>query len=147
MSKIKKTTKIPSDIVLHRFEEFHPKNIRWDLSYKKMFLTDQKRSKAIYLKDGDKYMGEIILYVSCDNVVYLESITVDPQYQGQGYGTLLNKYAIEWAKRKGFTILTGDARVGASWNSLKSLGAVEVYINKNWSKTKEDYVHFYLEIK
>ena len=145
MAKITKTSKIPHASILQRFEEFHPKKIRWDLPYKQMFLLE-KTTKAIYLKSGDKYVGEIIVHSVCDNIVYLDSVTVDQHYRGLGYGTLLNTYAIEWAKSKGYAILTGDARIGASWNSLKSLGAVQVYTNKNWSKTKEDYIHFYLEI-
>lgn len=128
------------------FEREHPKELRWDERYKVFMLEENKECQGIWLKEKKELAAEAIMTWSSDNVVHIDSFTVLPAYRGKGLGYELISVVMDWAADLGFEYLIGEARQGASWHIFKNLGAEQIFIHKNWSKTGEDYVSFKIKI-
>lgn len=65
---------------------------------------------------GDKVVGQIRLRKFWNGYAYIDDISVEPEYRGEGIGRALMSRAIEWAKAKGFPGLmleTQDNNVAA----------------------------------
>jgi ribosomal protein S18 acetylase RimI-like enzyme len=60
---------------------------------------------------------------------YIQNISVDPDFRGQGIGTMLVRHAEQLARSEGITILTLDV-------SLKNDGARRLYTRLGFAKTK-----------
>ncbi len=130
-----------------KFEKEHPKELRWDNSYKTYKLQEENNVQGIWLKDEKKeIVGEIILSWKSSNVVHMDNLTVIPTQKGQGYGHDLVKLAIDWALEAGFEILIGEACVGACWKIFENFGATPVFTYKDWTGTKQEYISFKIEL-
>ncbi len=128
------------------FEQEHPKELRWDETYKLFMLEQNEECQGIWLKDKKELVAEIILTWSSDNVAHVDSFTVLPPYRGQGLGYKIIDEALDWAKDMKYEYLVGEARKGASWQIFKRGGAEQILVHKNWCKTGEDYVSFKLNV-
>lgn len=130
-----------------KFEKEHPKELRWDNSYKTYKLQEEDNVQGIWLKDDNKeIVGEIILSWKSSNVVHMDNLTVIPTQKGQGYGHDLVKLAIDWALEAGFEFLIGEACIGACWKIFENFGAIPVLIYKGWAGTKQEYISFKIEL-
>lgn len=129
------------------FEKDHPRELRWDNKYKLWMLEDNKKCQGIWLKEKDKLVGEIIVTWDSDNVIHGESITVASDYRRKGIATDLVKKTLEWGENMGFEWFIGEAREGSSWSVFQNLGATPIFLYKNWSGTKEDYMLFKIKIQ
>ena len=59
--------------------------------------------KVIFLAfAGNQPLGQIRLQKYRNAYAYIDDISVDPEYRGEGIGRALMSRAIEWAKSKGF---------------------------------------------
>lgn len=129
-----------------RFEQEHPKPLRWEPGYKLFVLQEQKNIQGIWLRHENELIGEIILSWDSKNVAHVEKITVLPAHAGKGVGHELLRLAIEWATNSDFKFIIGEARQGASWKVFQNFGAIPVLTHEDWSGTKENYVLFKLEL-
>ena len=129
------------------FEREHPKQLRWDDKYKLWMLEQNKKCQGIWLKDKtNKLVGEIIMSWQSNNVLYVDSITVLPEFRRQGLANKLINLALEWGENMGYEYLTGEARKTSSWSVFENLGATAIFLHKNWNDTQEDYMSFKIEI-
>jgi GNAT superfamily N-acetyltransferase len=131
------------------FEKEHPKELRWDDKYKLfMFNTKGERCQGIWFRDKTKdiLIAEAILTWQSSNVVHIDGFTVLPSHRGQGLGYQLIDAVIEWAVNSDYSILTGEAREGASWHMFQSVGADEMLKYNNWGGTNETYTSFKLQL-
>jgi GNAT superfamily N-acetyltransferase len=110
-------------------------------------LEENKKCQGIWLRDKTAgLVGEIIVSWQSSNVLYGESITVVQEFRRKGLATQLTELMLEWAGNSGFQYFTGEARIGTSWNLYKSMGAVPIFIHKDWNETGEDYMSFKMDI-
>jgi len=128
------------------FEKHHPKNIRWDDTYKLWMLEENKKCQGFWLKDKEKLVGELIVSWDSANVLQGESITIHPDYRRKGLATKLINTMLEWGESSSYELFVGEARKGDSWHVFENLGAVPLYLYKNWSGTGEEYMFFKMEI-
>lgn len=129
-----------------KFEREHPKQLRWEDSYKLYMLQEEKKFQGIWLRDKTELVGEILLSWQSTNVLHIESFTVLPTHRGKGLGHDLVKFAIEWGTNSDYEFITGEARKGASWKIFENFGATPVLLYKNWNNTNEDYMSFKLDL-
>lgn len=128
------------------FEQEHPKELRWDETYKLFMLEQNKECQGIWFRDKKDLIAEIILTWNSNNVVHVEGFTVLPSHRNQGIGTRIVDAALDWAKEAGYDYMIGEARKGDSWNIFRTLGAEQILVHKNWCKTTEDYISFKLNV-
>ena len=129
-----------------QFEKEHPAPLRWDFKYKLYMLTQNDKCQGVWFKIGTALVAECIVTWQSDNVLHVDSFTVLPAHQGKGLGYMIITELLDWAKEKGFEIVTGEARKGASWHIFENLGASALFVYKNWNDTKEDYISFKLNV-
>jgi GNAT superfamily N-acetyltransferase len=130
-----------------KFEKEHPKPLRWDDGYKMYMLTTQtEKFQGIWFKEKNELIGEILFSWQSDNVAHIDSFTVVASYRGKGLGYELVNEGIKWAEEIGFSYITGEARMGASWHIFENIGASPILLHKNWNDTGEEYMSFKLEI-
>lgn len=140
-------TQIPSLEVLQQMEDVHPEAIRWDIRDKEAHVKHFK-TYPYWLYENDKCIGEYITSVKWGEYTLRgDSISILPEYSGKGYARALTEYVLEDAHSNGFTRYRGEARPGASWHIIESLGAVQTGISVNHGGTGEDYIEFCLELK
>ncbi len=128
------------------FEQEHPKELRWDETYKLFMLEHNKECQGIWFRDKKDLIAEIILTWNSDNVVHVEGFTVLPSHRNQGIGTQIVDAALDWAKEAEYYYMIGEARKGPSWNIFRMLGAEKILVHNNWCRTGEDYISFKLNI-
>ena len=136
----------PSIEILQQMEDVHPESIRWDVHMKEAHL-DGLCTFGYWLYEDNVCVGEYIASGIDDGTFYGESISVLPEYSGKGYAKLLTEYALEDACVMGFNRYIGEARPGASWHIVQSLGAIQTGVSVNHGGTGEDYIAFCLELK
>jgi GNAT superfamily N-acetyltransferase len=129
-----------------KFEKEHPKELRWDNSYKLYMLQENDNCQGIWLKLKNEIIAEVIISWKSSNVVCIEKITVLPIHKGQGYGHDLVKLAIDWAIESGYKFMVGEARKGMSWKIFENFGATQILTYKDWAGTKEEYTSFKIEL-
>jgi GNAT superfamily N-acetyltransferase len=129
-----------------QFEKEHPKQLRWDEKYKMYMLTQHGQCQGIWLREQKQLTSEVVMSWQSDNVVHLDSFTVLPQYRSQGLGYQIIQLALQWAEQSGYEYMMGEARKGASWHILQSMGATPVLLYKNYNQTGEEYMSFKYEL-
>jgi GNAT superfamily N-acetyltransferase len=128
------------------FEKYHPKNIRWDDTYKLWMLEENNKCQGFWVKEKDKLVGEMIVSWDSSNVLHGESITVSPDHRRKGIATKLVNLMLDWGEQSGYELFVGEARKKDSWSVFENLGAVPLYLYKNWCETGEEYMFFKMEI-
>jgi GNAT superfamily N-acetyltransferase len=136
----------PSLFVLEKMELVHPPSIRWNIFEKRRYVMGPG-CKGFWIMNGvTRYAGEILLGLGDIMSVEGASISVLPSYKGLSYGKILTEHALGWAREKGYRQYVGDARPGASWHIVESMGAEQVGLSVNHGETGEDYVSFVLNL-
>ena len=77
----------------------------------RLLLEEPSRGRVFVLRSPNKIVGMINLLITISTaeggfVLVLEDLIVDKDHRGQGYGTRLLNYAIEFAKKKNFLRIT-----------------------------------------
>ncbi len=79
--------------------------------------------------------------------IYCYSNTILPSFQKHGLGTILKAHWLGLAAGKGFDIVYGHARPGASQALNAKFGAVFLESFTNWAGTGEEYRLYRLALK
>jgi GNAT superfamily N-acetyltransferase len=77
----------------------------------RLLLEQPSRGRVFVLRSPNKIVGMVNLLITISTaeggfVLVLEDLIVDKDHRGQGYGTQLLDYAIEFAKKKNFLRIT-----------------------------------------
>src|SRR5437868_11682082 len=102
-----------SDLLGELFSEesdFRP-NKEKQLRGLRLIFEQPNRGRVFVLRRDNAIVGMINLLITISTaeggfVMLLEDLIVHQEYRGQGYGSLLLKYAIEFAKQKNFLRIT-----------------------------------------
>jgi GNAT superfamily N-acetyltransferase len=150
------TTELPVDTsILTRFEEQHPKELRWGFDLKLSNYYEPNSHYIWLIKDG-KIAGEIILgwtelYMDGKMVrvdaVDVNSFTILPEFQGKGLGHMLLAEGIIFCMKEGFSEVIAAARQGASLMTFLKAGAVINDIHRDWNGCGEDYLDVSIHLK
>lgn len=79
--------------------------------------------------------------------IYCFSNTILPSFQGQGLGTILKAHWLGLAAGKGFDVVYGHVRPGASQALNAKFGALFLESFPDWAGTGEDYRLYCLALK
>ena len=76
-----------------------------------MILEQPKRGRIFVLRSESRIFGMVNLLFTISTamggmVILLEDVIIHPDYRGQGFGSKLITYVIEFAKKKGFKRIT-----------------------------------------
>jgi hypothetical protein len=146
------------------FEAVYPTALQLDLSEKKkmfdepgsifvwMFVDGQLagESYGIPLSSSDELLrAEFPDLADCEkqNAIDCYSNTILPAFQHQGLGTILKAHWLGLAAAKGYKIVYGFARPGASQSLNAKFGAVFLQDFPNWYGTTETYKRYRLPLK
>lgn len=135
----------PSREVLQAMEDVHPESIRWDIEDKESHIHDV-HTLGYWLYDGDVCIGEYLVSYRRQSVSGGDSISILPEYAGRGYAKLLTRYVLNDLTLFGYEEFIGEARPGASWHIIESLGGIKTGVSVNHGGTGEDYIRFYLPL-
>jgi ribosomal protein S18 acetylase RimI-like enzyme len=107
--------------------------------------------KVIFFADVDgKPAGQIKLIPWWNKFAYVEELTVNTEFRGQGVGRALMNRAIQWAREQGFpglTLETQDNNVPACKFYEKCgfiLGGFDLYAYKHLDNPSEIALYWYL---
>ncbi|MEM3676059.1 MAG: ribosomal protein S18-alanine N-acetyltransferase [Thermoplasmataceae archaeon] len=112
-------------------------------AYSKQMLRrvfNDPKSFSFVLLDGDKVVGYVSAIPLDESSADIESIAVDPNYQGQGYGRELMKIIEEEMKKRGFSVSVLEVRD-------KNEKALKFYLSNGYRIVKHipSYYHEYYE--
>ncbi len=145
------------------FEAVYPEALQLDLSQKVKFWEKPGSIFAWVLADGE-IAGESYgfpLVNSNEQIaglvdltenekksgIYFYSNTILPSFQGQGLGTILKAHWLGLALGRGFDVVYGHARPGASQALNARFGALFLKRFPNWAGTGEEYRLYCLALK
>lgn len=148
------------DTVMGSEEDSFPENIMWE---EEDFMEYISRPDCIAkaLVSGEYYLGNVIGYplteediadqrlegmVTTDKTIHLINIVVEHSTRMRGYGRMLLEEFIRCAKQQGYRRLVGNFRPNGSLHLIKSMGAKELRMHKDWEGTDEDYISCELEL-
>jgi len=91
-------------------EDFTPNRIKQELGIK-LILEQPNRGRIFVLCTDHTLIGMVNLLFTISTaeggfVIVMEDVIVHPMHRGQGYGSMLLKHAIEFAKEKKFKRIT-----------------------------------------
>ena len=86
------------------------------------------------------HLNEIASSLARENAVYLFSLAVLPEYEGQGIATEFMTMLIADAKHKGYTAIYSHAHEGASAHIHKKFGGKELLRRENWFDTGATHI-------
>jgi Acetyltransferases len=97
--------------------------------------------------DDSKHLNEIADMIKSENALYLCSLAVLPEYEGQGIATEFMTMLIEDAKHKGYTAIYSHAHEGASAHLHKKFGGKELLRRENWYSTGATHILYVINLK
>lgn len=139
------TKDIPSRGVLAKMEDVHPESIRWDIEDKEHHVHNVD-TLGYWLYNGDGCIGEYLVSRRRHKVAGGDSISILPKYTGKGYAKFLTEYVLKDLAKLGYEEYEGEARPGASWHIIESLGGIKTGVSVNHGGTGEDYIRFSLPL-
>ncbi len=76
-----------------------------------LILEQPGRGRIFIVRNGDRIIGMVNLLFTISTarggfVILLEDVVIHPDHRGQGYGTMLLDYVVEFAKAKEFKRIT-----------------------------------------
>lgn len=76
-----------------------------------LILEQPNRGRIFVLRNNHRIFGMVNLLFTISTarggfVILMEDVIVHPDHRGQGYGTMLLKYVVEFAKQKNFKRIT-----------------------------------------
>jgi GNAT superfamily N-acetyltransferase len=91
-------------------EDFEPDYEKQRLGLK-LILEQPSRGRIFVVRNAHKLIGMVNLLFTISTaeggfVILMEDVILLPEHRGQGYGGLLLKYVIEFAKKKDFKRIT-----------------------------------------
>jgi GNAT superfamily N-acetyltransferase len=145
------------------FEAVYHETLQLDLSQKRRFW-DLRGSIFVWMYLDGNLVGEshgFPITSSCERIkglseltdrekkagIYCYSNTVLPSFQRRGLGTILKAHWLGLAVGKGFDIVYGHARPGASQALNSKFGAVFLDCFPDWSGSGEEYRMYRLALK
>jgi hypothetical protein len=145
------------------FEAVYHEALQLDLSEKRRFW-DLRGSIFVWMYLDGNLVGESYgfpITSSCERIkglpeltdrekkagIYCYSNTVLPSFQRRGLGTILKAHWLGLAVGKGFDIVYGHARPGASQALNCKFGAVFLDCFPDWSGSGEEYRMYRLALK
>jgi GNAT superfamily N-acetyltransferase len=94
-----------------------------------LILEQPKRGRIFVLRNDDRIFGMVNLLFTISTaigglVILLEDLVIHPDHRGQGYGSMLLDYVVDFAKKKGFKRITllADKTGSESQNFFKNEG-------------------------
>jgi GNAT superfamily N-acetyltransferase len=77
----------------------------------RLILEQPSRGRIVVIRNEDKIFGMVNMLFTISTarggfVILMEDVVIHPHHRGQGYGTMLVNYVIEFAKRKKFLRIT-----------------------------------------
>lgn len=77
----------------------------------RLILENPNRGRIFILRNHDEIIGMINLLFTISTaeggfVMLLEDLVIHPQYRAMGFGSVLVKYALQYAREKGFLRIT-----------------------------------------
>ena len=144
------------------FDAVYPKGLQYDVDEKRSIL-ETPGSVAAWMFVGEELVGEsygIPLSGDDDELpwigalppeerrtgIYCYSNTILPPYQRSGYGKILKAYWLGLVKGKGFAVVYGQARPGASQRLNADFGAVFLDAFPDYAGTGEEYRLYRLQL-
>lgn len=76
-----------------------------------LILEQPNRGRIFVLRNNHRIFGMVNLLFTISTarggfVILMEDVIIHPNHRGQGYGTMLLKYVVEFAKQKNFKRIT-----------------------------------------
>ena len=90
--------------------------------------------------DDSNHLNDIARLMEKENAVYLCSLAVLPEYEGQGIATEFMQTLIADAKHKGYTAIYSHAHEGASAHIHEKFGGKELLRRENWFDTGATHI-------
>jgi len=120
-----------TELVMDLFErsgDFSPDRATQERGLR-LILEQPNRGRIFVIRNQDKMIGMVNLLFTISTarggfVILMEDCVIHPDHRGQGYGTMLVNYVVEFAQRKSFkriTLLT-DRMSAESQEFFKRLG-------------------------
>jgi GNAT superfamily N-acetyltransferase len=77
----------------------------------RLILEQPNRGRIVVIRNEDRIFGMVNMLFTISTarggfVILMEDVVIHPHHRGQGYGTMLVNYVIEFAKRKKFLRIT-----------------------------------------
>jgi GNAT superfamily N-acetyltransferase len=77
----------------------------------RLILEQPSRGRIVVIRNEDKIFGMVNMLFTISTarggfVILMEDVVIHPHHRGQGYGTMLVNYVIEFAKKKKFLRIT-----------------------------------------
>ena len=102
-----------TDLVMSLFaieEDFEPDREKQRQGLK-LILEQPNRGRIFVVRNDHKLMGMVNLLFTISTaeggfVILMEDVIIRPEHRGQGYGALLLKYVIDFARKKDFKRIT-----------------------------------------
>lgn len=102
-----------TDLVMSLFaieEDFEPNREKQQYGLK-LILEQPNRGRIFVVRNDHKLMGMVNLLFTISTaeggfVILMEDVIIRPEHRGQGYGSLLLKYVIDFAAKKDFKRIT-----------------------------------------
>lgn len=77
----------------------------------RLILEQPSRGRIFVVRNADRIFGMVNLLFTISTarggfVILMEDVVIHPDHRGQGYGTMLLEYVVEFAKKKHFKRIT-----------------------------------------
>jgi GNAT superfamily N-acetyltransferase len=143
------------------FEAVYPKNLQMTLAAKRNLLKTPGAVVVWMFVDGElageaygipmqgfvaEMQGAELMEDDPARALYCFSNTILPGFQGQGLGDVLKSHWLGMAWGRGFSVIYGHARPGASQGLNAKFGARFLGDFPDWYRTGESYRLYRLEL-
>ena len=160
VDQVRRNSVVHSHLILHVQENRISYSIVPVEPYEKILNVDPEDyttfidnpQKVIFFADvNGKPVGQIKMVPWWNRFAWVEELTVDTEFRGEGVGRALLTHAIEWAKEQGFpgvTLETQDNNVPACMLYEKNgfvLSGFDLYAYRNFLEAREEIaLYWYL---
>lgn len=142
------------------FEKVYPENLQFEEKDKQDLKDEGAKFITMIDEDTGNLIGESY-YIALDamrdwpadeeqmedglepwygkNCVYIYSTTILPEYQRNGFGSILKAYVLGLITKEGYCYVLGHARVNGSIQLNELFGAKREQPFQNWYETGETY--------
>lgn len=77
----------------------------------RLILEQPRRGRIAVVRNNDRIFGMVNMLFTISTarggfVIMMEDVVIHPHHRGQGYGTMLLDYVVDYAKQKGFLRVT-----------------------------------------